>query len=109
MKKIIKIEIDTDKQAVFKTKDGNYLIKDSVEWLDLKDNQITKIENIPNSVEWLDLEDNQITKIENIPESVEKLYLNNNPIKSITKKALNTIKKNKTIVLGVDVDKLEVM
>ena len=106
--KVKDLKYDTEKQAVFLKKDGSYLIRDGVEWLDLDKNKITKIENIPDSVKELWLSDNQITKIENIPESVEWLYLDNNPIKTITKKALNLIKKNKIRAHGVDVDNLKV-
>jgi hypothetical protein len=54
----------------------------SITWLYLYDNNIKKIENLPNSITWLHLGSNQITKIENLPNSLTTLYLwNNNIIK----------------------------
>ena len=51
--------------------------------LNLNDNQITKIKNIPDSVVELHLDHNQITEIKNIPDSVTELYLRYNQITEI--------------------------
>jgi len=51
--------------------------------LDLYDNKITTMENIPDSVEFLDLGNNNITTIENIPEGVSELALDGNNISTV--------------------------
>jgi len=129
--KTIKTEQEYDKktQAVFITENG-VLIKDikSLKVLYLRDNKITKIENIPEDLKvlylgWnkitkienipeglkeLYLSENKITKIENIPEDLKVLYLRDNKITKIEKKSLEILKRNKTRVYGVEIDKLEV-
>ena len=131
MKKIYKIkkEIDTDKTAVFKLTNGEYLFKDcgGVLFLDnnnitmiknipkgvgilfLDNNNITTIKNIPKGVERLSLDNNNITTIKNIPKGVRILSLDNNNITMITKKAKIIIKKNNTKVYGINIDKLKVI
>lgn len=84
-------------------------IPQSVKEFDLNNNQITKIENLPPHIKRLWLRNNKITTIENIPDSIESLYLDRNPIKRITKQAYDILKKNKVNVLGVDIDKLEIV
>ena len=73
----MKKTIDTTKTAVFMKEDGSYLFKDceGVTDLDLRWNNISKIENIPEGVTNLDLSNNNISKIENIPKGVTELYL----------------------------------
>lgn len=91
-----------------KTKKG-YIEKDeNLRILYLAYNQITKIENLNEKVEWLNLSNNKISKIENLNENLEILYLYNNHITKISRESLELIKKNKIIVCGVDIDKLEV-
>jgi len=59
-------------------------LPNSVQQLYLHYNEITKIENLPSSLQMLDLENNQITKIENLPNSIQKLYLHYNEITELS-------------------------
>ena len=81
----IEKEIDTIKVAIFKIK-NEFIFNENLEWINLTNNQITKIENLNENLKWIDLNNNQITKID--------------------KKTLELIKKNNIRVIGVDIDKL---
>lgn len=63
--------------------EGNTSLKE----LDLYDNQINKIENIPTSLEFLDLSFNNIRTLENLSnlQNLKQLYLVSNKISSINK------------------------
>jgi len=51
--------------------------------INLYNNQITEIKNLTKYIIWIGLPNNNISVIENIPESVKTLYLNNNQISVI--------------------------
>ncbi|MFK8009097.1 MAG: COR domain-containing protein, partial [Saprospiraceae bacterium] len=51
--------------------------------LNIDDNQIQKLENLPNSISTLNIDDNQIQKLENLPNSIKLLFIENNKLKKI--------------------------
>ena len=64
--------------------------------LDLSDNKISKIENLPDKIEGdLYLYNNNISKIENLPDKIEEgLYLGGNPLpKRYKGKSFDELKK----------------
>jgi len=61
-------------------------------------NNIKVIENIPNGVKELDLSHNNIEVINNIPNSVTNLYLKYNPIEKQIKKDESHIDFSKRII-----------
>jgi len=52
----------------------------SLENLDISNNQISKIENLPLNLSVLRINNNQITKLENLPQSISYLQIDNNRI-----------------------------
>ena len=58
-------------------------LPESLTRLCLYNNKITKIENLPNSLIYLSIHHNKIKKIENLPPSLKYLYLRNNQIEKI--------------------------
>lgn len=65
------------------TKIPENILELKIQTLNLSNNKITKIENIPSSVIYLDLSGNQIQIIENLPENLKILNLGGNQIKII--------------------------
>jgi hypothetical protein len=66
-------------------------IPEGVEDLDLSFNQIRVIENLPVSLKVLRLDHNLIRKIQNIPRNLHTLYINGNRIHSIDSCFINNI------------------
>jgi len=83
--------------------------------LNLSDNRIKIIKNIPDSVTMLYLHNNRITQIRNIPDSIRVIDLENNPIESLSPLVGKTllyldIRKVKAEIIprGINVDRINI-
>jgi len=59
------------------------ILPDNLHTYYCSNNKITKIENLPNSLHTIDLDNNDITKIENLPNNLKRLHISSNPIAKI--------------------------
>lgn len=64
-----------------------------IQTLNLSNNKITKIENIPSSVIYLDLSGNQIQTIENLPENLKILNLGGYSLNDSHETRVSALKK----------------
>ncbi len=58
-------------------------LPDGLQSLNLSYNQISRIENLPDALQSLELQENQISRIENLPDGLQSLELNDNQISRI--------------------------
>ena len=78
------------------------MLSDTVEHLDVSNNEISKIENLPDSLVNICLDNNKIKVLENIPLSVVSISIHNNPINFVSKDIYKRVLAGTLTVEGVE-------